>query len=236
MRSTNQNITLKTILHSILLATFLSLSTISVQAQTWGLRAGLNLSKMQIKDNLSGNYTSLYKTQPGAHLGLSAEVTFNDYLSLETGLYFNQRGFGSESENYFGGGTYTQKTRLYYSDIPVFVKGSYPFNDDLKMFGQAGPYFGVGLYGKTRIEGYNGEKEEYEIEFGNDPLNNQIKRIDWGFTFGAGVQWKPFVLGIYYDLGMFNMAPDQTYFSTTYKTRVLRFSLGWNFKEGKKKE
>ena len=200
---------------------FISLFCLQANAQTFGLKAGLNLSNMIFKDD-DENYD--LTMNPGFHIGAIVDMPFNDFLSFESGLLFTNKGYKyyEESEGY----NYNVKVKLYYLDIPLTIKASHDLGKGLKMFGTAGPYVGVGLSGnvKGNVEGNNNKEN---INWGSSDKDT-FKRLEWGLTFGGGVEINSIIIGISYDLGLSNISSYQDN-GVTAKNKVLKFSVGYMF-------
>ena len=215
-------------LTKISMIVFVSLFCLQSNAQTFGLKAGLNLSNMLEKDD-DDTYSNDYKMNPGFHIGATVDVPFNDFLSFETGLLFTTKGMKYEDE--ILGADVTAKANLYYLDVPLTLKASHDLGGGLKMFGAVGPYVGFGMSGKVKstVE-YQGdeETEEEDINWGSDEDEDDLKRLDMGLTFGGGVEINSIMIGISYDLGLSNISAYQDY-GTTSKNKVLKFSVGYRF-------
>ena len=210
------------------LIVFISLFCLQSNAQTFGLKGGLNLANMLEKDD-DDTYSNDYKMNPGFHIGATVDLPFNDFLSFESGLLLTTKGMTYEDE--IMGVDVSAKANLYYLDIPLTLKASYDLSDGLKMFGAVGPSVGVGLSGKMKVTAeYQGETEteEEDIKWGNDEDNDDLKRLDLGLTFGGGVEINAIQIGISYDLGLSNISAYQDYGATS-KNRVLKFSVGYRF-------
>jgi hypothetical protein len=52
------------------------------------------------------------------------------------------------------------------------------------------------------------------------------RRFDSGLTFGGGVEIKSFLIGISYDLGLYNISP-YSYNGFKMNNRVLKLSIGY---------
>ncbi len=195
-------------------------------AQIFGIKAGLNLSNMSMKDN-DDTYSDDFEMNPGFHVGGTMDYPFSDILSLETGLFLDTKGF--KWDNKEGDEEGEVKVNLYYLDIPITLKGSFEVGSGgVKIYGAAGPYIGMGLSGKFKSEySYQGEKEseEEDVEWGDD---GDFKRLDYGLTFGAGVEFSAFQLGVSYDLGLANISAYSDN-GNTIKNNVLKFSVGYRF-------
>ena len=207
----------------------ISLLCVQTNAQTFGLKAGLNLSNMLEKDN-DDTYSNDYKMNPGFHIGGSFDIPINDLLSFESGLLLTTKGARVEEEDM--GFSLKAKINLYYLDIPLTLKASHEISEGLKLFGAVGPYVGIGLIGKTKVTfEFLGEEdtEVEDVKWGSNENSDDVKRLDMGLTFGAGVEIKSIMLGISYDLGLANISSYQDN-GATRKNKVLKFSIGYRFK------
>lgn len=215
-------------LTKVLTIFLITLFCYQANAQTFGIKGGLNLAKVFEKDD-GETYSNDYSMNPGFHLGLTVDVPFNDFLSFEPGLVFTTKGMKYEEEEM--GFEIKAKANLYYLDIPLTIKASHDLGGGLKMFGAIGPYLGMGLDGKVKTTvKYLGEEEteEEDLKWGNDKDEDDLKRLDMGLTFGGGVEINSILIGISYDLGLSNISAYQDY-GTTSKNRVLKFSAGYRF-------
>lgn len=214
-------------LTGILLISFVTLFAYPTQAQTVGIKGGLNLATMLAKMDQQ-TYSNDFTMNPGFHVGLTVDVPINEFLSFEPGILLSTKGLKFEPEEM--GGTVIAKEILYYLDIPLTLKASHNLSDNLKIFAAAGPYVGIGLSGKytmtTEAEG-NVEKEEIDVIWGSDPETDHFKRLDTGLTFSGGVEIRSILLGVSYDLGLNNIESNQE--TQLAKNRVLRFSVGYRF-------
>jgi hypothetical protein len=211
-----------------LLVIMISLFGYKSFAQTIGIKGGLNLSNMIMKDD-NGTYSDEFKMNPGFHIGIIMDIPFSNIISLETGLLLDTKG-AKEKDDYNGVAS-TWKMNLYYLDIPVTFKALHELNSNVKLYGVIGPYIGIGLSGKMKsVVEYQGNKEtdEEDIEWGNDENEDMLKRFDFGITFGGGVEISTFLIGISYDLGLANIS-TYTDYGSKINNRVLKFSFGYRF-------
>lgn len=128
-----------------------------------------------------------------------------------------------------GGALASMTFNPYYLEVPVRVGYKYAVNDDFALFGSAGPYVAVGLFGKMKakvdgsiadIAGLDGNSESADI-FGDDGM----KRFDFGLGLKAGVEFsKKYQVAISYDFGLVEVAKD-----LGMKNRNLMISLGYMF-------
>ncbi len=205
----------------------ISLFTLQSFAQNVVVKAGLNMANMLIKDD-DINFSEDFSMNPGFHIGAAIDIPVADMFSIEPGLFFETKG--ARYKESFLGITGKEITNLFYIDVPVRAKVFYEINDEIKVFGAMGPYFGLGLFGniKTVFELLGDkEKEKEAIKWGNDEDDDDLKRFDFGLTFGGGVEYNKLQAGISFDLGMANISP-YTEDGTKVKNRLLRFSVGYN--------
>ncbi len=200
-------------------------------AQSFGVKAGLNLSNMTSKDD-DDTYSDDYKMLPGFHVGIVADIPFSDMFSFEPGLLLSTKGFKfEESEEYMGETMESKmKASLYYIDIPLNLKASFG-SEDTKFYGTFGPYIGMGLSGKSKSEiTFMGETEsdEEDIKWGSDKEEDDMKRFDFGVSVGAGVQFGSITVGAGYAIGLANLSP-YTENGYTLKNKVISVSVGYMF-------
>jgi len=211
-------------------AVIVVLFTLQANAQTFGLRAGLSLPTILEKDDYD-TYSDEYSLKPSFHAGVTFEQPISDILSFETGLMLETKGTLYKEEDY--GYTLKVKTNPLYLSIPLTLKGTYAFTENVAMWGVIGPYIGLGVGGKVVAElSGNGDKsiEKEEIPWGSDS-DDLYKRFDAGLVFGAGVDLSGIQIGIFYELGLANVAAVQDG-GYTIKNRVLKFSVEYKFGEG----
>lgn len=208
----------------------LLISTITLQAnaQTLGIKAGFNLANM--KETVDATTFSIdTKMKAGFHVGLMYDIPIKTYLSFEPALLFTTKGLKIK-ENILGV-VLDASLNLYYIDIPLNLKGNFNIGEETNVYVAFGPYLGFGLSGKSKVyASYLGQSESSEenVIWGNDPNNDYLKRFDFGLTFGAGIEFKKYMFGISYDLGLTNISAYQED-DTSLKNRVLKFSLGYRF-------
>ncbi len=210
-------------LMKISLIAFLCLIGVNSFGQTFGVRGGLNFANMMIEDWGFGDK----KMNPGFHLGATVAMPYTDAISFESGLMLSTKGLRvSETD---GDDKYTVSINNYYLDIPVKVKYSAAVNENMKFFGEVGPYIGLALSGKYKYkETIDGDTstETDEIQFGTNDEEDDFKRLDYGITLGGGVNVGIVEVGIHFDLGLANIS---AYEDDAAKNRVMRFSVAYAF-------
>lgn len=199
-------------------------------AQTFGVKAGLNLSEMLVKDN-NGNYSDQRKMRPGFNIGATTEFQMTQMFSIETGLLFSTKGYNMNLEDNSMGITRKIKghVNLSYIEIPLTAKASLDVGS-VRVFSALGPYFGIGLNGKYQTETTTTgvtTTDKFNIKFGSGD-GSFYKRFDYGLSFGAGVEINAIQIRLSYCLGLANLTTT-TNDNTKEKNRVLAISMGCKF-------
>lgn len=178
-------------------------------AQRVGLMLGLNLSNLSIKnDDINFSKENDFKMNPGIHLAVTIDVPLYKFLSFEGGILGTTKGYKCKYD--LGPASVKVNEYLFYLDFPLMIKGTLDL-EAVKLYAEAGPYLGVGLYGinitYTNIPGLDEDTTSHTIEWGSGSGNDR-KRFDMGLTFGGGVEIGavPIFLNLSYDLGLVNMS------------------------------
>jgi len=182
-----------------------------VNAQKWGIKGGVNFANMTFSVD---QFDVSPKSITGFHVGLVSDFLIQRSLHLNTGLLYSLKGTKGEMEGVSG------TIKINYLEIPINLAYKFPINESSDFFIQAGPYLGYALSGKQK-----GGGETSDIEFGK----GNWKRFDFGFGFGAGVEFGSFVTSLNYQLGLANMADDP---DIKAKNKVFQISVAYMF--GKK--
>jgi hypothetical protein len=201
--------------------------TAETYAQTIKLNTGLNLSNMIMPGELD------LKIKPGFNVGPMAEFQISDMFSFETGLLLSAKGYKSVYDFSTGSLSYTivNKFNLLYVDLPLSARGTINIAGT-KFYGVFGPYIGMGISAKYKSKTtYSNSRvthDEQDISFGSEEGEDHLKRLDYGLTAGAGVEFKYTQIGFSYGLGLANLAinPDN---GIKIKNRVLSISVAYIF-------
>ena len=209
----------------------LIITTAGAYAQTisYGVKAGLNLSKLTSSGN-GGSVSS--ETLAGFHLGGIVDFKFQSF-SIQPGILFSTKG-GSTSVTSSGtnGGIFTgsisAKTTLDYIEVPVnFLYRSVAGNGNI--FIGAGPYIAFGVSGKSTLDtNINGQPDHQSenVKFGS--ADGEIKNPDFGINALAGYQLNNgFAISAGYGLGLTNLSNKD---NSKVKNQGFNFSLGYFFK------
>jgi outer membrane protein W len=202
-----------------LIVIIISMLSIQSFAQSFGVVAGLNLSRLPAKDN-DDTYNDHTKMHPGFHIGGTVNTPFSDMFSLEGALLISTKGKNYKDDDIKG------SVNLFYIDVPIMFKALFDLGG-VGVFGKVGPYVGIGLSGKVKTD-IDGDKDSENIKWGSDEDKDDLKRLDFGLAIGAGVEINALQISIGYDLGLANISP---YTDDGYKmnNRVFKISFGYRF-------
>ncbi|MCG6190476.1 porin family protein [Maribellus maritimus] len=217
----------------VVLIMCLTTFTLSSYAQTFEIKAGVNMSTM-LFENQGGTYSENFELTPRFLLGATTELPLSNSFSFEPGVFFSSSGYKIDS--HYPVPTYSgeyipirEQAILNYIEIPASLRLASSIKN-IQLFGNIGPYLAIGLSGKVsrkeyRIDGQEGVVYEgtidYSGEIGND---GQWKRFDYGFQAGIGVEVNRIVVRGNYKHGIANIAQDS---GIKNKNRVFAISLGY---------
>ena len=156
-------------------------------AQVLGLKGGLSFAKGRyVLYEVKSTTGSLF----GVNTGIVGEVPLSDALSLGSGISLIKKGTNSD----------IYKIPVRYLEFPLNLIYRLDFVT-WKLFGQAGPYVGVGISAKRKSKESNITDK---IEFGTEP--SQFKRMDGGINFGGGFEINNIQIGANYSYGIINIS------------------------------
>ncbi len=184
-----------------------------VNAQTFGIKGGLNFANMSIT---SSGITVSPKSVTEFHVGPIADFQLKNDFSLNTGLLYSVKGFK------FSMDSETATETLNYLEIPINLAYKFPIKDNSKFFIQAGPYLAYAISGKDKVG-----SESMDVEFGT----GGNKRFDSGLGFGAGIEFGSIVASLNYQLGLANVIDVE---GSEAKNKVFQISLAYMFPAKKK--
>jgi len=215
-------------LTKIFLGIVITLIGLEASAQPLIIKAGPNFSNMLFKDE-DDTYSGDYSFNPGFHVGALVELPVADGLSIETGIVVDTKGFRIVEEDKSLNYKITGSANLIFIDIPITAKLSTEINDNMNVFGNFGPFVGAGIAGQTKtVSNFDGDKDTDtdNIEWGSDEFEDDLKRLDYGLTIGAGMEINSIILGVFFDLGLGNISA-YTDENTQVKTKVFKVSVGY---------
>jgi len=194
-----------------LLAVVLTTSYVSAQL-TFGPRAGFNYTNIINKydgKNPPKELRGIYK--PGFQVGIVADYAPTTVFSIQSGLLFAQQG---NKTDYTGAGGLKSTLILNYLQIPINFQFKFPLGG-IDLLVQTGPYLGFGINGKYKSWDENGKRMSNEdikkwlgeipkVSFGNE--YGDLKSLDLGIGFGAGLQFGNIQAGLEYNMGVRNLS------------------------------
>lgn len=194
--------------------------------QIFRIHAGLNMSEMNVSTDQDIKYLNK------VHIGLTAEFTAGHYLSVEAGLFRSPKGFKTVTFEETSMGTRKDKYLFGPNYADVFFNAKFTYDlENFRVFGFAGPFIAIGTGGKEKtIVYYDGDKTETsyrDLLWGSAP-DDDIRRFDFGFSFGAGAEFRAFQLRLFYQLGLPDASPSTESWEDL-KNRVIGISIGFRF-------
>lgn len=191
----------------------------SMQAQTWGIKGGVNFASMRFS---AGGLDFSPESVTGIHIGIIGEFNLQESLYFNTGLLYSLKGYKIEGSLFDLEETDEEKLTVNYLEIPMNLAYKFPIKDNSSFFIQAGPYLGYALSGKSKSEGLS-----EELDFGDQGM----RRFDFGLGFGAGVGFGALVTSLHYQLGLANLfdITEVEIDNMNVKNRVFQVSVAYMF-------
>lgn len=208
--------------------------TASAQQLKTGVTAGMNVNSPSGMDNLSSHI--------GFDIGVKAELglpSVANGLYVDLGVMLSLKGVKSEDKYYdypaprldlgdnsSTGEKYKYSYNTYYLNIPLHVGYKFSVSDNISMFAAAGPYVGIGLFGKLNATGcMSGTKTTLSDNVYSDKLAG---RFDWGLGCRIGVEFaEHYQLYVGYDHGFKNLNTDKNRMNR--KNRTFNVSVAYMF-------
>jgi TolB-like protein len=168
---------------------------------SFGFRAGLDFSRIDIKHNVLGEGSFGYAF--GMHLGMVLDIAMNEIFHIQPGLMYIRKGTSDYSDynlqyygSYLEGPIYDIAAN--YIEIPMLLSLK------LSMFRfNAGPYLGVCL-------GTN---------------DYRVTDLDFGLSAGLGIDIDMFYIGVLYDHGLKDMSGIE---GSSFYSRTIGLNAGIN--------
>ena len=196
----------------------------------YGLEGGLNLSSPMNADG----------TRCGFNVGGVAEYEFQNGWFVSGALKLSSKPFKAK-QGYVAGdfdGSDTGAVDVcvemtpYYLNIPIHAGYRMGLGDNVKLSVSAGPYLGVGLWGKgTGTVKVSGDvPSDLDIKAGKYKVDNvfkdsDLRRFEIGASVKAGLEFKDrYRLSVGYDIQLNSMMKDDDYYN-----QVVSVSVGYMF-------
>ena len=224
---------------TILCSLFGSLLLAGVHAQksTAILKGGVNLANVSISDD--GGIDDA-KMLTSFQVGIIGDLYVAPLLSIQPGIVFTGKGTKTQSGNQGDANYYRATTNPYYLEIPLNLMIKTP-TGPTKFFAGAGPYLGIGIAGKNKVEGSflgTGFRSEQKISWSDDDPSTFdyeegagfgiMKRFDYGLNGTIGIETSDIVLSANYGYGLAKLqSGSDSGDNDKNKHRVLSFTLGF---------
>jgi len=221
------------------LGSLLLISSLSLHAQQSSVfvKAGVNLANISVDKD--GNVDDA-RGIASFHAGLQADLPITKFFAIQPGVFFTGKGSKIESGNTSGNNWVRSSTRPYYIEVPVNAVIKLPLGNESSFFFGAGPYLGIGVGGKNKIEGkilgVDFSRTE-NIKFSDDdPFTSGeegsgygiMRRFDYGLNGTVGVQSKFALFSVNYGLGLAKLQSGTSSSENELgKHRVLSFTIGF---------
>jgi len=211
---------MKNVQKILFLALMVFVCTINSFAQlSYGVKAGLSLGWMTSLEAYGENKTP----HIGYHAGGIFNYAINDKWAIEAAVELQNKGSISESKTI--GSTVTATNNLMYIHIPINFQ-----YQTTRFYVGAGPYIGIGLSGKFKMEG-GPTNVNWDIKFGNSSTDH-VAPIDIGLNLGGGYLLSNGLrFGVVYGYGLTDTTPKDKQISGEGAVRhiLLAISVGYMF-------
>lgn len=219
----------------ILLSLMIAGAGLAVKAQEtgvkFGVKAGVTFPTLSYSQDLEEGAKS--KANTSFYIGGTVDIPVGGMFTIQPGLTFSGKGGKQEASISEGSDSFTMSASrsLMYIEIPVNAVVSFPAGSG-KVFVGAGPYYGMAISGKDKIESKmtldgvtESDDDSSDVEFGKD---GDVKRGDFGLNFLAGYQLgNGFNIHAGYGLGLSNIAQNSG--DLKVKNNVLSVGVGFSF-------
>lgn len=196
----------------LFLAVMMTFALASFSQVRFGVKAGLNLASQKFSGfgiNITGD------NLVGFNVGGVVDIPVASSFYFQPGVSYSLKGTKSTFLDE------TVKTTLNYVDVPLNlmykVKAS-----KVAVVILAGPNIGFGISGKSISD-----TDSEDVKFGSD--EDQVKRLDFGLNFGAGVEFGKFQVTAQYGLGLSNLANTADGDDSKVKNNVISFNAAYFF-------
>lgn len=198
----------------------------AMQKVSYRTMAGASLAKYHQESSYMDESESS-DSKAGFTAGVAADVGLAEQFSVQPALNFVQKGGIQKYED--EGDEYKSKITLNYLELPVNFLFRPQSKSSVQFFVGAGPSLAMALSGKNK-ETWPGGSDTDKLKIGNDPDKHDLKRMDFGANFIAGIDTKMGItVALNYNLGLSNVAPGDSD-DGSIKNNYFGLKLGYIFK------
>ncbi len=188
---------------------FLGIGSASAQTEN-EVAVGMNLSSISKLDSKIGFHIGYRVTQNLPSLFEGAYINGGAFLTLKGA----EKDYGRELDF---------NCNAYSLEIPIHFGYKHRL-ENVAIFGEFGPYFGFGLFGKTELSSYG---ESAKVDTYSD--EGGVKRFDFGLGFRVGIEIHHKIpVSIGYDFGLIDANKDGED-APSMKHSNLTVSVGYKF-------
>jgi len=203
----------------LILLSIVLLTITSVNAQIrFGVKAGANLSTLYVSGDRQGINSEQYNPRFSYHFGGMMEYSFSRIFSIQPEFIYLNQGANLKKENSFG--MKDGHITLNSLQLPINLKATFGLGKN-KVFVYGGPYLSYNIYGKAKgkIDG-----KTHDVELFSKGSN--MRRWDYGFGIGAGMEINKFTIGIGNQIGHADINKTK---GSKMKTGSVTVSVGYFF-------
>ena len=212
----------------VLLVSIASVQLLNAQETTVGFSAGAAFANYRVKVD---NFSLSADTKIGITGGVFIEIPVSKNFSFQPALNFVQKGTQYDYSDM--GFTEEGKTTVNYLEIPLNVLYNYKVASGT-FFAGAGPSIAFGIFGKEKYDDGIQPYEE-DISFGNDPDNDDMRRMDIGLNILGGYRlYNGFFVSTGFNGGLNNLLPGGSDEGSV-KSNYFFVKLGFVLNGGNKK-
>lgn len=166
------------------------------------------------------------KSKIGFFGGLGVDFNIVNSLSINSGLFFTQKGCKSDDMDMDVEGYEVEANARFtmnFIELPVYLSYRLPLNLKSSVQVFFGPYFDYGVYGKATGDlKFRGEKISQSMDLFDDDYD--FKRFHVGLGLGAAYTWSRLSVGLSYQWGLTEVAADAGSYWNNFN-----ISVGYNF-------
>lgn len=197
---------------------------------TYSAQVGMNVSGLRVKNNAALDMNK----KVGANLGFYGRYVLpschGTYMKL--GVRYNMLG-AKKSVELPGNNEIDTKVALHYIDIPLHVGFQYGVTEDWDVYADFGPYFGVGVVGKSKVKSFVNDNlvtDTHNNWYGDGTGDANMKQFDCGIGFNVGTEYmKHYILNMGCDWGLTDQMKDKVY-GRSPKCKNFNFSLSVGYR------
>ncbi|WP_373515561.1 porin family protein [Persicitalea sp.] len=196
--------------YSFLLAVSLLTETLIMAQVRFGAKAGVNVSSIALP--LNG-----YGPRIGYKLGVMADIGLSSRFSIQPNLLFSSKGVVYKTEERDASGLYIEtirtKLNLNYLEVPILVVYKHPLRNGAKLFAGMGPYMGIGIFGYSKMNGY----DKWKVSFDSNPRQDVLSFLpfDFGLSTSIGIETRKFSFGVDFNNGIKPLAHNTKNYNNT---------------------